>query len=173
MTKPITFTKERLFRETPSVHFSDVGVPGQNGLDLVEHRGFAVSPPLRRNFKQFYTHNHQTDNNRVVQGQRVFELVATEGQMEFEHYRVLLTPEVGALEILPHVYHRSVSGLSGSLLLNHAIRDEEYDENNEFRPAWAVTTPDLALVLLKNNPIYVNGNKEEIEYFMVNGRLPN
>ena len=84
-----------------------------------------------------------------------------------------LQTEVGALEILPHVYHRSVSGESGSLLLNHAIRDEEDDENNEFRPAWAVTTPDLALVLLKNNPIYVNGNKEEIEYFMVNGRLPN
>lgn len=173
MKKPITFTKERLFRETPSVHFADVGVPGQNGLDLVEHKGFAISPPDRRNTKQFYIHNHQTDNNRVVVGARVFELIALEGQMEFEHYRVLLTAEAGALEILPHVYHRSVSGYNGSLLLNHAIRDEEYDETNEFRPAWSLTTPKLALVLLKNNPVYVNGNREEIEYFMTNGKLPN
>ena len=45
MMKPITFHKDRVFRETKGVHFSDVWVQNQNGLDLVVHRGFSVSPP--------------------------------------------------------------------------------------------------------------------------------
>ena len=32
--KPITFHKDRVFRETKGVHFSDVWVTNQNGLDL-------------------------------------------------------------------------------------------------------------------------------------------
>ena len=39
-----------------------------------------------------------------------------------------------ALEIPVGCYHRSYSGKEGSLLLNHAIRDEEYDETSEFVP---------------------------------------
>ncbi len=92
MTKPITFHKERLFRETEAVHFSDLAVPGENGLDLVIHHGAAVSPPdcPETGAKKFYIHQHQTDNNRCIRGNRVFELVATEGQMEHDHYLVLL-----------------------------------------------------------------------------------
>ena len=51
-----------------------------------------------------------------------------------KHWLVLLTPESGALEIPPGCLHRSYSGKEGSLLLNHAIRDDQYDENNEFHP---------------------------------------
>ena len=174
MTKPITFHKERLFRETPAVHFSDLNVPGQNGLDLVIHHGAAVSPNHNEaGEKRFYIHQHQTDNNRCIKGYRVFELVATESQMEHDHYLVLLDDEVGALEILPRVYHRSTSCEDGSMLLNQAIRDEEYDENLEFNPTAGSQDPKLQAVLDRNNPVYVNGTREEIDFFLENKRLPN
>ena len=34
-------------------------------------------------------------------GRRVFELVATKGQMQYQHYIILLDDNIGALEILP------------------------------------------------------------------------
>ena len=129
MARPV-FKDARIFRETPSVYFADAWVEGQNGLDVVTHYGPAISPPYRDGVKQFYVHQHQTDYNRVVYGERVFELVYPDG----EHYLVYLEPSTGALEIPPGVYHRSVSCSSGSVLLNHAVRSPEYDENNEFHP---------------------------------------
>jgi len=128
----IKLTKERTFRRTPGVHFADIGVPGSNGLDLVEHSGPSVSPPDRDGKPQWYVHAHQADNNRVVQGFRLFELF-NERWVD-PHWFVLLTPESGALHVPPGCLHRSYSGKEGSLLLNHAIRDEEYDENQEFHP---------------------------------------
>lgn len=128
----IKLTPERTFRRTPGVHFADIGVPGSNGIDLVEHSGPSVSPPDRDGKPQWYVHQHQTDNNRVIQGYRLFELFNP--RWVDKHWFVLLTPESGALEIPPGCLHRSYSGKDGSLLLNHAIRDDQYDENNEFHP---------------------------------------
>ena len=93
MMKPITFHKDRVFRETKGVHFSDVWVQNQNGLDLVVHRGFSVSPPNQQGTgeKTFYLHHHQTDNNRCIHGRRVFELVAPGDLMQHQHYVVLWT----------------------------------------------------------------------------------
>ena len=69
MTQPPRLLKERLFRQTPGVHFSDIGVSEANGLDLVVHSGFAVSPNNNdAGEKRFYIHQHQTDNNRCIQG---------------------------------------------------------------------------------------------------------
>ena len=127
MTKP-NLHLSRIFRETPSVYFADAWVPGQNGLDVVTHTGPAVSPPYLRKEKQFYVHTHQTDNNRVVYGERLFELCYPNGP----HYLVHLDDHSGALEIPPGVYHRSVSCPGGSVLLNQAVRDRFYNENNEF-----------------------------------------
>lgn len=128
----IKLTPERTFRRTPGVHFADIGVPGSNGIDLVEHTGPSVSPPDRDNRPQWYVHLHQVDNNRVIHGYRLFELFNP--KWVDKHWYVFLTPESGALEIPTGTFHRSYSGKSGSLLLNHAIRDEEYDETKEFHP---------------------------------------
>ena len=138
---------------------------------LWRHDGFAVSPPSVGDDKQFYSHNHQTDNNRTVYGARVFELVACEGQLEHKHYLVYLDDTAGALRIPPRVYHRSVSCRSGSILLNHAIRDEDYDENNEFSPSLVSETPELKNVLEENSPICVNATREEIERFINTGSI--
>ena len=62
----IKLTPERTFRRTVGVHFADIGVPGSNGIDLVEHTGPSVSPPDLDRQPQWYVHAHQIDNNRVI-----------------------------------------------------------------------------------------------------------
>ena len=174
MTKPITFHKDRVFRETYGVHFSDVWVQGQTGLDLVVHRGHAISPPNKQGTgeKTFYIHYHQTDNNRCIDGRRVFELVATKGQMQHQHYLVLLDDNIGALEILPEVYHRSVSCEEGSILLNHAVRDEFYEESKEFNPTSPSQDPAMREILEVNKPVFVNFTKEQRLFFVKTGKVP-
>ena len=128
----IKITPARHFRSTPGVTFDDLTVPGSNGLDLVSHDGPSVSPPDRDRQPQWYVHQHQIDNNRVIHGERLFELFNP--KWNDKHWFVFLTEDSGALEIPVGCYHRSYSGTAGSLLLNHAIRDDEYDENTEFVP---------------------------------------
>ena len=137
MTTPFKIYKERTFRRTKGVYFADISVPGSNGIDLVEHSGPAVSPPRSGLLKQFYVHAHQTDHNRVIQGTRLFELIFPD--WETPHWYVYLDADTGALEIPPGCLHRSVSGKNGSLLLNHAVRDEHYDEAKEFNPVSMIT----------------------------------
>lgn len=155
MTKPV-FHAARVFRETPSVYFADAWIPGQNGLDVVTHHGPAVSPPTIDDEVQFYVHRHQTDMNRVVYGSRVFELVYP----DHSHWLVLLDESSGALEIPPGTYHRSVSCASGSVLLNQAIRDRFYDENNEFHPRRP--SQDEALTLGYLQPMQIVGDFSKI-----------
>ena len=171
MSEPLELNKGRVFRETPGVLFADINVDGQNGLDIVRHDMFAVSPPNVGEDKQFYSHNHQTDNNRTIYGARVFELVACEGQLEHKHYLVYLSEGAGALRIPPRVYHRSVSCSSGSILLNHAIRDELYDENTEFFPRRVSETPELKKVLDEDSPVCINASREDIECFLKTGSI--
>ena len=54
MSEPLELNKGRVFRETPGVLFADINVEGQNGLDIVRHDMFAVSPPNVGEDKQFY-----------------------------------------------------------------------------------------------------------------------
>ena len=128
----IKLTPERTFRRTPGVHFADIGVPGSIGIDLVEHSGPSVSPPDIAGKPNWYIHQNQVDNNRVIHGYRLFELFNP--KWVDKHWLVFLTPDSGALEIPTGCYHRSYSGVEGSLLLNHAIRGEGYDESREFIP---------------------------------------
>ena len=72
----VQYKKHRVFRETPDVVFYDISVEDSNASDLVVHEGPATSPPNDViGAKQFYIHYHQTDHNRVLQGERIFELV--------------------------------------------------------------------------------------------------
>lgn len=124
---------ERTFRQTPGVHFADIGIPGSNGTDIVEHSGPSISPPNNRfGLPQWYVHRYQTDFNRVLRGHRLFELFNP--GWDHSHWFVMLDSKSGALRIPPGCYHRSYSGNDGSLLINQAIRVEGYDENTEFIP---------------------------------------
>ena len=74
----IHFKKHRVFRETEDVIFYDISVDESNAADLVVHSGAATSPPDDCvGAKSFYIHGFQDDYNRVVSGERTFELVNT------------------------------------------------------------------------------------------------
>jgi len=162
---PIKITEGRIFRKTQNVRFLDVSVENSNGIDLVEHFGRSISPPnLSCGFKQWYCHRNQTDNNRVIRGHRLFELFNLSWKRP--HWYVFLDKDVGALEIPPGCYHRSVSGLSGSLLINHAVRNENYNEAKEFNPQ-VIWKPALY------TPHYFNTNPSEADFFINHGHTKN
>lgn len=71
----------------------------------------------------------------------------------------MLRPESGALRIPPGCFHRSVSCSEGSILLNHAQRDPDYDESTEFRPT-------IVRFLETYTPKFMGASKEEILNFL-------
>ena len=120
------FRKHRVFRETDDVIFYDITVEESNASDLVVHTGTATSPP--DDFvgaKQFYVHSFQDDYNRVVSGERLFELVNYDWKCPY--HIVNLNRSSGALFIPRGTYHRSVSGEGGSIVINQAKRYEGFD----------------------------------------------
>ena len=94
----INFNRHRVFRETDSVIFYDISVEESNASDLVVHTGPAISPPPDCvGGKQFYIHSFQDDCNRVVQGERTFELVNRDWKNQY--HIVHLNRHSGALVI--------------------------------------------------------------------------
>ena len=117
----VEFKKHRVFRETEDVIFYDISVEESNASDLVVHTGTAISPPDDAvGAKQFYRHEFQDDYNRVVQGERTFELVNF--TWKYPYHIVHLNRASGALIIPKKTYHRSVSGENGSIVINQAKR---------------------------------------------------
>ncbi len=128
----LNFLPIKVFRETPQVKFFDAGVKDSNGSDVVIHHGAAISPPNDNEFEQYYVHRHQTDHNLVLEGKRTFTLLNPD--WEEPHHVIYLNQEMGALQIPPGTYHQSVSGLEGSMVLNQALRDSDFDPSKEFIP---------------------------------------
>ena len=148
----VQYKKHRVFRETPDVIFYDISVEDSNASDLVCHEGPAISPPNDLvGAKQFYIHYYQIDNNRVLQGERTFELVNFE--WKYPYHIVSLTRTSGALVIPIGTYHRSISGEQGSIVINQAIRKEGFDPESEFQPVSAAQEPKLYSVLLHEKPV--------------------
>ena len=148
----VEFRKHRVFRETEDVIFYDISVEKSNASDLVIHTGSAVSPPDDVvGAKQFYIHKHQTDHNRVVSGERTFELVNL--KWKYPYHIVHLNVQSGALRIPTYTYHRSVSGDTGSIVINQAVRDDDFDDKYEFIPVSAASDSKLYDILLNEKPI--------------------
>ena len=102
----IHFKKHRVFRETEDVIFYDISVDESNAADLVVHTGAAVSPPNDSvGAKQFYIHSFQDDYNRVVSGERTFELVNY--TWKYPYHIVRLDVHSGSLIIPRGTFHRS------------------------------------------------------------------
>ena len=148
----VEFRKHRVFRETDDVIFYDISVEQSNASDLVVHTGKATSPPDDIvGAKQFYIHKHQIDHNRVVSGERTFELVNF--KWKYPYHIVHLSRQSGALMIPTYTYHRSVSGDTGSIVINQAIRDDDFDAKYEFIPVSAASDIKLYEILLNEKPI--------------------
>ena len=148
----VEFRKHRVFRETEDVIFYDITVEESNASDLVVHTGTAVSPPNDNvGAKQFYIHSFQDDCNRVIQGERTFELVNFD--WKYPYHIVHLIRQSGALMIPTHTYHRSVSGDTGSIVINQAIRKDGFDAKYEFIPVSSASDKLLYDILLNEKPI--------------------
>ena len=148
----VHFKKHRVFRETDSVIFYDISVDESNASDLVVHTGAAISPPDDAvGAKQFYIHSFQDDYNRVVSGERTFELVNY--SWKYPYHIVHLNRASGALLIPKGTYHRSVSGEDGSIVINQSHRYEGFDSESEFIPVSCADTPKLYKVLMHEKPV--------------------
>ncbi len=120
------------FRNTPGVKFFDVTISGSNARDLVVHDGPAVSPNnSQAGTWQFYLHPHQEDNLLALAGGRTFYLVNF--TWDYPFHMVRLAADGDILRIPPGTFHRSVSDLKGSIVLNQALRDETATIAREFR----------------------------------------
>jgi hypothetical protein len=120
------------FRDTPSVKFFDVTITGSNARDLVVHTGPATSPNNSETGTwQFYLHPHQEDNLLALSGGRTFYLVNF--AWDYPFHMVRLESDGDILRIPPGTFHRSVSDLKGSIVLNQALRDETATIEREFR----------------------------------------
>ena len=148
----VEFKKHRVFRETQDVIFYDISVDESNAADLVVHTGSATSPPADCvGGKQFYIHGFQDDYNRVVSGERTFELVNL--QWKYKYHIVHLNRQSGALLIPRGTFHRSISGEKGSIVINQAKRYEGFNASEEFIPKSSAINPDLYAILLAEKPI--------------------
>jgi hypothetical protein len=148
----IHFKKHRVFRETEDVIFYDISVDESNAADLVVHTGAATSPPDDCvGAKSFYIHGFQDDYNRVVSGERTFELVNS--SWKFPYHIVSLDVHSGALIIPRGTYHRSQSGENGSIVINQAKRYEGFDPNAEFYPVSAAENIELYNILRNETPV--------------------
>ena len=121
------------FRDTPAVRFFDVTIGTSNARDLVIHSGPAVSPPndSKTGDWQFYLHPHQEDNLLAASGGRTFYLVNLSWDQPFHIVRLAAGGDI--LRIPPGTFHRSISDLDGSVVLNQAVRDQGASLTHEFR----------------------------------------
>ncbi len=150
--KKLNFHKEKIFRQTKNVIFYDISVPGSNASDLVVHETAATSPPNDTfGNKQYYIHSHQIDNNRVISGERTFELINPNWDQPY--IIVHLSRDSGALMIPKGTYHRSVSGVNGSVVINQAIRDDLFQPEKEFKPVSVCEDKKLSEIILNVEPL--------------------
>ena len=148
----VIFRKHRVFRETDDVIFYDITVEESNASDLVVHDGPAVSPPPDCvGGKQFYIHSFQDDYNRVVSGERTFELVNYSWKCPY--HIIHLNRQSGALFIPRGTFHRSVSGQYGSIVINQAKRYDGFSAETEFIPVSCATNKKLYDALVKEKPV--------------------
>ena len=133
------------FRDTPAVRFFDVTIGSSNARDLVIHSGPAISPPNHSESGdwQFYLHSHQEDNLLAASGGRTFYLVNFAWEQPFHIVRLAAGGDI--LRIPPGTFHRSISDLDGSVVLNQAVREEGASLAREFRVYNSGRIPALKL----------------------------
>ena len=160
----LKFCPITIFRETPKVTFFDAGIESTNGCDVVIHSEEAISPPDEFKDEKYYVHNHQTDHNLVISGERKFILINP--TWDEPHHVIYLKRPMGALKIPIGTYHRSISGKGGSIVLNQPIRDTFFDPKKEFIPQKLQTLP--LINARKKPPIYWIWENNQVKRLIIN-----
>lgn len=136
------------FRETPQVSFYDVTIASSNARDLVFHEGPATSPnDSEEGAWQFYLHPHQEDNLMALSGGRTFFLVNFAWENPFHIVRLESKGDI--LRIPPGTFHRSISDVDGSVVLNQAVRATQATIEKEFRVYNSADIPRLKALTLE------------------------
>ena len=106
-------------------------------------------------------HQHQIDHNLVVNGSRIFNLLNPE--WDEPHQIIYLNQAMGALQIPIGTFHRSISNNDdGSIVLNQAVRDENFNPEKEFTPVSLRERKDLQEAKGKD-PVYWVWEKDHIK----------
>ena len=147
----LNFVPIRVFRETHQVSFFDASINGSNGSDVVIHHKDAISPPNDGSFEQYYIHHHQIDHNLVIDGNRTFTLINPD--WDEPHHVIFLNRAMGALQIPIGTYHRSESEKEGSIVINQATRDKNFDPKKDFSPVSLRSNKQLRRAK-ETNPVY-------------------
>ena len=69
------------------------------------------------------------------------------------YHIVRLNRRSGALVVPIGTYHRSTSGSDGSIVINQAIRDDEFNPDTEFMPVSAGQDAELYRILAHEKPV--------------------
>ena len=69
------------------------------------------------------------------------------------YHIIHLQRESGALAIPKGTFHRSVSGITGSIVINQAIRDDLFKADTEFKPISIFDDSRLNEIILNTKPI--------------------
>ena len=139
----------RTLRKTVGVQFDEIAksdIPKINGIDRVIHGPNSISPgpilddvqPVNR---PWYKHDHQSDYLLVLQGTRYVDIFNPKNK---EKASFVITPnEVYKNEKLyfkgpaivswaSGIFHRIISGAEGSISVNLASRDKNFDIESNF-----------------------------------------
>ena len=108
---------------------------------VMAHHGSTTSSPDQDGAEQYDVHQHQVDNNLVLEGSPLLTLLNP--AWDQPHHIIHLIRAMGALQIPIGTYHRSVSSIEGSLVLNQSMRDREFDYRTEFIPIRLQAQEDL------------------------------
>lgn len=138
----------RALRNTPRVSFHEIvpsDIPPIHGLDRVLHEPYAVSPGAVEDTKlikrPWYMHPAQDDNLLVLQGERFVDVYCAQ-QRKLASF--IVTPDkiykndklyhdAPAMIVWPAgIFHRIVTGSTGSISINFATRKPGFDINDNF-----------------------------------------
>jgi hypothetical protein len=74
-------------------------------------------------------------------------------EWRYPYHIIHLNRSSGALVIPKMTFHRSYSGVEGSIVINQAIRDGEFNPETEFIPISAAKDRDLYHILVNEKPV--------------------
>lgn len=138
----------RALRSTPRVNFHEIvpsDIPPIHGLDRVLHEPYATSPGPVEDVKMvkrpWYMHPAQDDNLMVLQGERFVDIFCPQTRALASF---IVTPDkiyknnklyhdAPAMIVWPAgIFHRIVTGSSGSISINFATRKKGFNLDDNF-----------------------------------------
>jgi len=135
----------RTLRRTVGVMFDEVvssDIPRIDGIDRVIHKANGISPgPWESVKRPWYMHPGQDDNLIVLQGERFIDIYCP---IQKKKESFIVTPDKvykdnklyynqPAMVVWPAgIFHRIVSGSTGSISLNLATRTKDFDLSTNF-----------------------------------------